>query len=291
MPDTGAADLRSSIAAEERTDPMSHHSISDGSDQSLRAQREQAAVRLRALEFRLSELQRELSTLNGMTLTAALTGLLGSRRQRAESLQEECDAIRAEQAELTVALRSLEAQIEARPVGDVSTPRTGTSSLRGESAGNTTATLRTIPAADAGALAAIRKAIDAVDDARKEVRESEEIVATLGRCRVADMKGLRALMGAARDRTANDCAGHARRAIQRADRLLAEVMKLSVASAAPELPAIAEELKAWTQSLGGGALRADAVGVDSADAICERLHTLSMVLERLQRDAGARTAG
>lgn len=238
----------------------------------LRAQREQLEVRLRAVEFSAAELARDLAALEGFSLAAALGSLTGTRQARVEAIRARAAELEAHRAEVEAELCAVEARLAE--VGS------DAMSLAAETAAPAAA--EALPAGDAVQIA--RKAVEAIDEAICELRQQQEIVSTLGRCNVANVRATRFIINASRENTVKDCAASVRRALARGVRLAGAAIDLPLAAERRELAVLFAEAAAWSESFSGDWLKKDARGAASADHVLGQLQVLSMLLEKLSID-------
>lgn len=253
----------------------------------------QVDYRLRALAMNLEQCRSELVRLEGLSLTGLISVLSGNKATRLARIRDQCaeferqidtcetelaglqgEVSEIEQA-LTLALSSA-TETESRPGDGVEGPD-GMSRMSGDLS------------AARSVVDILQKAIDAGEEALRDLRGEQETASTLGRCKVVDVRGgLGSMMNVSRRGTGNECASRVRQSLRRFRSQLAAVLAQDHPEGKEELRVVDAELEGMEANFSGHWLASSASGEASADHVERTLVTANMLLEKMMADSRPR---
>lgn len=257
----------------------------------------QADYRLKALELNLDQCREEVARLEGFSLTGLMSALAGRKQQRLALMREQCAALEKQYTECEATLAALQ-----REVGEIERELAQARSAAAEykallarkeeeiagSAEGGEALRRVSEQLSAARVVveSIQKAIDAGDEALRDLHAEQQTASTLGRCRVADARGvLSTMMNASRHGTADECAARVSRSLRRFHTRLCEVMARESEEGKEALAAAGFSVEALAANFAGHWLASGASGEQSAGHVERELINANMLLEKHLADA------
>lgn len=276
--------------------------------------------RLSIMRLQLEAIQKELSSMEGFGLGGLLSRVAGDRESKLRETRQmlgearlkydaESRSLRAIQSEIAsldqkITVAVARARKEGRPTpgmakgpGGIRPKSTNPQSNLPEVAASIDSTSASVarenrnqesslstsetPAAGDRKML-LGRAIEAGDEARRDLLSEIETVGTLGRCNVAAPRGvLRMMMNRSRAGTADECAGRVRKSL---DRFLGR-RREAVGDSSPidhDEAKLLDSVMRMAEQMGGASLQPGGPGSELADAI----QVLTMYLEKRQREAG-----
>jgi len=296
------------------------HDLKSGHLQELKVKSEQAAAvvaehetrrremvdrqyQLQALELQVRQAAAEVEQLEGFSLTRLLSGLSGGRKYKAEQaraalerLEDQYDAASEALDALTSRVGELERQSQAAQDARARyeaacAERLQAASARGdESAARIgDATQAVTRAKEARTL--VEKAIEAGNEARRDLLGEIETLSTMGRCRVAEgHRAITAIMNTALKGTVEQCAGRVRTSVRRFARHFGDAVRSVQADANDEVTALQSSLQRIGSELGGPWFQRDGEDSDSSGHVNVVLQSADLYLDVLLQKARQQTA-
>jgi len=269
----------------------------------LRENTTQIENRLRALGMYVDQIAAESQRLSGFGLTAILYSLMGKKTDRLAALSAEWTTVNAQLAESQETLAGLQQEVETieRQLAQVGTVRDEIRQLMAlkqtelEAAGGDAADrLKSI----SGEMAliqvgrdAIKKAIEAGDEAIRDLLDEMEVTTTFGRSKIGQgSKLISAVMKAGQRDTRNECASRTRASIGRFQRQIEKAIAAMGSRTDAGLIDAGVTLKRLTSEFSGCWLSRDAAGDQSAASAIEHLRNAGMQLEHAKTQLDARAA-
>ncbi len=263
----------------------------------------EAEYQLQVMSLQLKSMRTEIKELEGFGLGSLLSRMKGDREARARELNASICELQSEYETIARSLRSLQSEIATLEKQVISSSRFPAPARKMGAAHSTSKLPRPAPNAPAAPsvpqspppapatdsvpvsssqVAMLAKAIEAGEEARKDLLQELETASTLGRCQVVQVRGvLSAIMNHARSGTADECASRVRKSIERFLRRREEAIGQNAAPIDTEEESLVAALKKIVAEFKGSWLRPDGQGTDVAGVI----ESLTMYLEKRHRDA------
>ncbi len=257
----------------------------------------QALQHLRALEVYLEQAQEELNNLDGLSLTGLLYALTGRKGKAVDKARQDYAALSAEYKAFTQKIETLEDDItrlekSLDEIGDVRAlyqaglreRESAVESSGGESAGRLQS-LRQRKAEVQRLASALRKALEAGEEALKDLRDEVHVMGSMGRIRLAEGHGLiRAAVNTARKGAVEECAARVRATVRRFRARLSEALGADCAD--QELVELDAMLAGLAGEVRSEKWEVQTVNYDTTDEIDQRLQTANQLVEKRLVDAG-----
>ncbi|MCG8404976.1 MAG: hypothetical protein MI923_07250 [Phycisphaerales bacterium] len=253
----------------------------------------EAQSKMRGVELYLEQAQAELKQLEGFSFTGMVYGLLGQKGDRLAKAQQVCAELEQQHEECAQALSALEEEVsglsrELEQAGqadaqyqELLAEKQKQLETVGDERGARLAELKKDWSATQDAIKAIKRAMEACEEALSDLHGEMEVVSTLGRCQVAAPRGaLRVVLNASRHHTAGDCAGRVRQSIGRFRRKLSDVVSKYGPDAEKNLLKLDDDLDRISNEFSASWLKDAYTHEQSAEFVDQLLQGANMLLEK-----------